>query len=218
MSATDDDLNQQNIDRFNAIAAEWDSQPRHIATASAVADAMRAALAPRGEETLLEFGCGTGLITVALAPHVARIVALDSAPGMIDALVEKLRRHGIDNVEARVGDLPDNPPEGRFDAIVSSMTLHHIGDTDALLRVLWQRLRPGGRIALADLDQEDGSFHGDKPGIAHHGFDRTTLADQLRTAGFAYIEFTTAHHMERTLDDGSTRTFPIFLAVASRPV
>lgn len=217
MHATDDDLNQQNIDRFNAIAAEWDSQPRHVATASTVAEAMREALALTGAETLLEFGCGTGLITAALAPHVARILALDSAPGMIDALVEKLRRHGIDNVETKVGDLPDNPPEGRFDAIVSSMTLHHIRDTDALLRVLFERLTPGGRIALADLDREDGSFHGDKPGIAHHGFDRTALADQLRAAGFADVAFTTAHHMERTLDDGTTRQFPIFLVVATRP-
>lgn len=217
MHAANDDLNQQNIDRFNAIAADWDSQPRHVETASAVAGAMRAALAPTGDETLLEFGCGTGLITAALAPNVARILALDSAPGMIEALVEKLQRHGIDNVDAKVGDLPDNPPEGRFDAIVSSMTLHHIADTDALLRVLFERLKPGGRIALADLDREDGSFHGDKPGIAHHGFDRTTLADKLKAAGFADIQFTTAHHMERTLDDGTTRRFPIFLAVAARP-
>ncbi len=211
MHAADDDLNQQNIDRFNAIAAEWDGQPRHVATASTVAEAMRAALAPTGDETLLEFGCGTGLITAALAPHVARILALDSAPGMIKALVEKLRtsrhrqrRHG------EVGDLPDNPPAGRFDAIVSSMTMHHISDTDALLRVLFERLKPGGRIALADLDREDGSFHGDKPGIAHHGFDRKLLADKLSAAGFANVEFTTAHHMERTLDDGTTRSFPDF--------
>ncbi|MES1955917.1 class I SAM-dependent methyltransferase [Salinisphaera hydrothermalis] len=217
MPTADDDLNQQNIDRFNAIAAEWDSQPRHVETAAAVAEAMRVALAPIGEESLLEFGCGTGLITAALAPHVARILALDSAPGMIDALREKLRRHGIDNVDAKVGDLPDNPPEGRFDAIVSSMTMHHIADTDALLRVLFDRLKSGGRIALADLDREDGSFHGDKPGIAHHGFDRNVLADKLKAAGFADVEFTIAHHMERTLDDGTTRRFPIFLAVATRP-
>lgn len=47
----------------------------------------------------------------------------------------------------------------RFDGIISAMALHHIKDTQHLLRTFTSHLHPGGFIALADLDREDGSFH-----------------------------------------------------------
>lgn len=210
------DLTQQNIDRFNTLAAEWDSSPGRVTTATAVAGAICDALKPSSEEAVLEFGCGTGLLTAALAPRVGHILAMDSAPRMLDTLNSKLGDYAIDNIDTHVGDLPGHPPPGRFDLIISSMTLHHIDDTAGLLAVLFGLLRPGGHIALADLDAEDGSFHGDKPGIAHRGFDRGELASQMTEAGFDDVHFSTAHRMEKTGEDDTTRTFPIFLVTARR--
>ncbi len=73
-------------------------------------------------------------------------------------------------------------------------------------------LAPGGRIALIDLDEEDGSFHDpDQPGIHHHGFDRDRLIETAVAAGFAVAETRIVHELER---DG--RRYPLFLLTARR--
>lgn len=211
------DLTQKNIDRFNDLAAEWDTNPRRAATAKAVADAIRQIVPLPGAEQAFEFGCGTGMVTLAVAPHVRHMLAMDSSSEMLATLQDKICRLAVSNIETLEGDLSNTPPTGPFDLILSSMTLHHIADTKSLLHGLFKLLQPGGRIALADLDREDGSFHGDKPGIAHHGFDREELADWLAAAGFVDCRFSTVHRMEKELDDGTTKHFPIFLVCASRP-
>jgi 2-polyprenyl-3-methyl-5-hydroxy-6-metoxy-1,4-benzoquinol methylase len=211
------DLTQQNIDRFNEIATDWDTDPQRAATTQAVANAIREAVPLTKRERALEFGCGTGMITLALANAVARVVAMDSSSEMLAALKRKMARLKIDNVEALEGALPDTPSSGHFDLILSSMTLHHIADTQVLLDELFGLLRPGGWLALADLDREDGSFHGDQSGIAHHGFDRDELADWLSTSGFVNCRFSTAHTMEKEIEDATTRQFTIFLVRAQQP-
>lgn len=210
------ELSQQNVDRFNQLAAEWDDSPRRTELARAVAEAIRQAIQPNGHETVLEFGCGTGLLTAALSSHVGRILAVDSAEQMLETLAIKLRHLNIDNVETRLGSVPDPLPHGGFDLIVSSMTLHHVEDTAAVMESLFSRLSPGGRIALADLDAEDGSFHGDKPGIAHHGFVRSELATLMSGVGFDDIRFTSAHHMEKSDKKDAPQVFSVFLVTAAR--
>jgi len=212
-----DALSQANIDRFNELAAEWDNDPRHTTLAEAVADAITQNVPLSGAERVLEFGSGTGLVTLQIAPQVKRILAMDSSADMLDELRNKADRLGVSNVALLEGNLPDTRPDGRFDLILSSMTLHHIGDLETLFRLLFDLLEGGGRIALADLDREDGSFHGDKPGIAHHGFDREEVEQWLQAAGFESITFATAHHMEKTDDDGQVRHYPVFLVCAVRP-
>ena len=92
------------------------------------------------------------------------------------------------------------------------MAMHHVADTPAMLRALWRHLQPGGRVALADLDAEDGSFH--PPGVEgvfHHGFDRESFAAHLRDAGFDDVVIDTACVVTR-----DAKRFPVFLATARR--
>ncbi|HMV67737.1 MAG TPA: methyltransferase domain-containing protein, partial [Myxococcota bacterium] len=103
------------------------------------------------------------------------------------------------------------PLAERFDLIVSAMAMHHVEDTAALLRSLRAHLAPGGQIALADLDAEDGSFH--PPGVEgvfHAGFERAALGAAIEAAGFSAPRFTTACVVHR---DG--REYPVFLVTAS---
>ncbi len=207
-------LTQANIDRFNDIAATWDDKPGRVKMASTIAQAILASLPPAGGGNALEFGSGTGLVTALLAPHCRHVTAMDSSPGMLAVLSDKVRELSLENVSTFEGDLSQTLPAGPFDTVFSSMTLHHVEDVQGLLARLFGILNPGGRVALADLDAEDGSFHGDKPGIAHNGFERSTMETWLREAGFTDIRFETAYTMERTDDDGTTRQFPIFLVTA----
>lgn len=210
-------IEQANIERFNEIAAHWDEDPGRVQMAEAVARSMLAALKPCGTEQVLEFGCGTGLITLALAPHVAHITAMDSSREMLAVLRHKCELQKIGNVTPKQGSVPVDLPEARYDIILSSMTLHHVEDTGGLLRVLFTHLKPGGWVALADLDTEDGSFHGDAPGVAHHGFAREAFKQALSRAGFATVRLSTAHKLSKQDDNGVAHGYSIFLAVARKP-
>jgi ubiquinone/menaquinone biosynthesis C-methylase UbiE len=211
----DMDNQQANIERFNAIAGEWDEKPERVEMASAIAASMRQALALDGTEWALEFGCGTGLVTLRLAPHLAQLIAMDSSREMLAVLRQKCASQGQGNVILREGSVPGQLPDQTFDVVFSSMTLHHVEDIADLLRALHRRLEPDGRIALADLDAEDGSFHGDKPGIAHLGFERDAFEQQLRGAGFEKVQFANAHRIRKEDAAGNLCEYPVFLVVAT---
>ena len=185
--------------------------------AKTVADAIVAAVPVAPHWSALEYGCGTGLVGLRLLPHVGHLLETDLSPGMLAVLSEKAAAAGLKSISTQVLDLTSNPPPPqRFDMIFSSMALHHIPDVAALVRAFHAMLVPGGWIALADLDVEDGSFHAPEvPGVAHHGFERKVVEEWLRAAGFTSIGFRTAHTVERERD-GAQRRYPIFLATARR--
>jgi Methylase involved in ubiquinone/menaquinone biosynthesis len=207
-----------NRSRFDRIAAEWDDSPTRTALATAVAGSIRDAVPLNGQWKALEYGCGTGLVTALLAPNLGSVLATDLSPGMLGVLRDKLNRGGLRNVDTRTLDLTSDPvPVERFDLVFSSMTLHHIEDIDRLLGAIRTLLVPGGWLAIADLDSEDGSFHGpDVPGIAHHGFERQALAKKVAGAGFESPAFRTAHEIVKQDGAGRERRYSVFLMSARR--
>ncbi len=208
-----------NTDRFNALAAAWDDSPLRAGIARAAAAAIAATLPLRADMQALEYGCGTGLVSVLLADRLGRIVAADVAQQMLAVLEQKRLAAGLDHIQTRRLDLTvDPPPAERFDLIFSSMTLHHIDDVPRLLGRLRDLLAPGGWLALIDLDSEDGSFHGpDVPGVFHTGFERVQLMDTLTALGLTAVSARTAHTVEKPGPGGERRQFPIFLICAQRP-
>jgi len=200
-------------DRFDEIAGTWDEEPRRLALASSVAEAIGTAVPLSPALEVLDFGCGTGLVTLALRPRVGRITGADTSSGMLEQLRRKIAAGTLANVEAVWMD-PAQPrlPDGPFDLVVSSMALHHVEDPGPVFRAFLERLRPGGRVALADLDREDGSFHDDARGVFHLGFDRADVARWLEAAGFVDVAVRLA-----TVDRKNGREYPIFLATGRKP-
>jgi SAM-dependent methyltransferase len=200
---------------FDERARDWDT-PERQQRAEEVAGVVRAAVPLTRTMRVIDIGAGTGLLGVALAGDVGEVVLAEPSNGMLEVAREKLAAPGAPpNVAAVRFDLTsDASPSEPFDVAVSLLVLHHLEDTAGSLEAVLRLLRPGGRIALADLDTEDGSFHdADAEGIHHHGFDRPALADLARGAGFVDVEFRTATEIE---DEGGGR-FPIFLLLARRP-
>lgn len=165
----------------------------------------------------MEYGCGTGLVTLLLASRLRRIDAVDTSAEMRRQLQQKIAARGVRNVHTYCLDLDDKSADlsPRYDLVFTSMTLHHIADTTRLIRHFAALLKPGGYIAIADLDREDGSFHGDKPGVLHQGFDRTAIGQAMQSAGLDRPHMTTAYAIERPQDDGAVRRYPVFLACAA---
>jgi putative AdoMet-dependent methyltransferase len=195
---------------FDEKAAEWDADERRKQLAAAIGSSILAHVALHERMEVLDFGAGTGLISASIAPRVQRIVAVDTSEAMLAALTAKPELR--DTVETRCVDITHHPLDARFDLVVSAMAMHHVPDTAALLQTFADHLKPGGRLALADLDTEDGSFHPDEAaGVFHHGFDRGELQTTLASRGFEQIRFYTAHTVSK---DG--REYPIFLVTAAQ--
>ncbi len=101
----------------------------------------------RGDERVLDAGCGSGRVTEQLAerlPH-GHVVALDGSPSMVAAARERLARFG-ERIEYVVADLGRPLPIDPVDAILSTATFHWVPEHDALFRNLAAVLRPGGPL------------------------------------------------------------------------
>ncbi len=194
---------------FDARAATWDEDPGKRRRAEEVAAAIRARVKLSSDMRALEYGAGTGLLSFELADALGPIVLTDNSIGMLDVARAKIAAHCADQMTVRPLDLTIDPlPVERFDLIYSMMTLHHVPDTTSLLDKLRALLRPGGCLCIADLDAEDGSFHGADVAV-HHGFDRNALETALRTVGFGDVQFSTCFEIPR-----GERRYTVFLAVA----
>jgi ubiquinone/menaquinone biosynthesis C-methylase UbiE len=204
---------EHTVQDFDARAATWDDDPTKVARARAIADAILREVPLAASMEALEYGAGTGLLGFMLRHRFADLTLADVSEGMLEVASKKITAARDPNVRAINLDLMSgSSPDRRFDVIFSAMTLHHIADTEGILRRFRAVLKQPGFLCIADLDTEDGSFHG--AGFdGHRGFDRADLAVKARAAGFATVRFSTAHEMNKDVA-GGTRTFPIFLMVA----
>jgi ubiquinone/menaquinone biosynthesis C-methylase UbiE len=199
---------------FDKAAATWDEEPRRVQLARDVAAAIVGEAHPTGDMDALDFGCGTGLLTLLLQPHVRSITGIDTSRGMLDVLERKASAWGLSNVRTLRCDIGTGErPDGAYHLIVSNMTLHHVADLSALFRLFHGLLLPGGVLCVADLDKEDGSFHDDPAGVHHFGFERTEVMELLSAAGFTDIRSATASVI-RKISPVRTRDYPVFLLSA----
>ncbi len=205
------------MNEFDVKARGWDDDPAKVDRARRVADLVAARVPILAHARVLEVGAGTGLLGFALRDRAAHVTMADSSEEMLAVAREKLRAQGACNVDVMELDLVEGPfPAARFEVVCALLVLHHVPDTEALLRRLHQALEPGGYLCLSDLDAEDGSFHGHGSHV-HRGFDRARLGEALQRAGFTDVRFETAFEIQKPVHGGEVRSFPAFLAVARRP-
>ena len=203
------------MSEFDLQARTWDADAAKVERARKVAEAILAELGPTSVDRALEYGCGTGLLGFALWPNLGHVTLADTSQGMLAVLREKIAAAGATNMTALELDLTAGPgPDLPFDLVCTLMVLHHIPDIDGILARFRELLTPGGRLCIADLDREDGSFHGAGAQV-HPGFDRKDLAGRLVRAGFKAIRFRTPFVIRKTTETGP-REYPVFLVTAER--
>lgn len=200
---------------FDAKASTWDADPSKVDRARRVAEEIIRDVPDLASRSVLDYGAGTGLLGFHLLPRAARVTFADVSKGMLAVVEEKISRISGGKADAVLLDLArDPPPAGRFGLLCTLMALHHVPDVDGILRAFRSTLEPGGVLCISDLDREDGSFHG--PGVeVHPGFDRPALEAKIRAAGFGPVRFSTPCEVRKD-GDGGSRTYPMFLAIASR--
>ena len=195
---------------FDERAKEWDANPARVERAQAIANAIRRAVDIRPGMTALEYGCGTGLLSFFLRDEFVSITLADTSQGMLEVLSDKIKAAKVANMHPVRLDLALDPlPAQKFDITYSLMVLHHLPDTDVILGKFHQILKPDGWLLVADLDQEDGSFHTDGPTDVHLGFARETLQQKVKAAGFRNVRLSTAYTIAK-----NEREYPVFLMTA----
>jgi ubiquinone/menaquinone biosynthesis C-methylase UbiE len=201
-------------DRFDAEAATWDDDPGHEGRQVAVARAIEDALDLNTRMSALDVGGGTGRLSILLADRIGFAVVTDPSAGMVQVARQRIEEAGLsDRLRAVQADLTTDRLDGSYDVVWSSMALHHVPDLDGLLRSVAELLVDGGRLAIADLDEDpDGAFHADVADFGgHHGFHRQRLTEQLVRAGFSNVSFVDA----TTILKGD-REFGVFLCTAAK--
>ncbi|MCL1981333.1 MAG: methyltransferase domain-containing protein [Proteobacteria bacterium] len=202
---------------FDSAAATWDDKPQRVRLAQEVAEALVRHLGLTSAMNVLDFGCGTGLLTLRLQPLVRTIVGADSSRAMLDLLNAKIGQAELDNVCSMNLDLEQGDTlKGKYHCIVSSMTLHHVRQLEPLFAQFHRALLPGGMVGLVDLDLDNGLFHDDNTGVFHFGFDRARLGGLLTAAGFVEVRDLTVTEIVKEAGNGTSRPFSVFLIIARK--
>ena len=197
-------------DLFNKKADDWDVNDVVKQLSTTIGASILKHVPLHDQMEVMDFGAGTGLVCSHVAPLVRKIVAVDISKAMLDKLVSKPEFHG--KVEALCQNILDSPVDVKFDLIMSAMAIHHVDDTDKLIKRFAEHLKPGASVALADLDKEDGTFHPqDVQGVFHLGFERDAFQTVLEKHGFEDVRFITAHTVNKP-----EKNFPIFLVTATK--
>jgi ubiquinone/menaquinone biosynthesis C-methylase UbiE len=201
---------------FNIEAATWD-EPARMKMADNIGNAILREISVTRETDVLDFGCGTGLLTLKLQPLARSVTGMDSSPGMLDVINGKIKDRKLTNVNAGLINLDKGDSlKGSYQLITSSMTLHHIKEIRPLLDQFFRITAPGGHLCIADLDLDDGQFHGgNNDGVFHDGFDRAVLRKSFTDAGYSDVRDLTATTVNR-LVPGGTRAFTIFLMIGRK--
>ena len=174
-------------ERFDRWAETYDRSFLQRRVFEPVHEALIQALGSVEGWRVLDVGCGTGTLTVALARRSARAIGVDPAPRMVAQARAKQEGAPVTFIVGSAEALPF--ADSSFDGATASMTVHHWRDAERGLAELARVLRPGGRAAIADIDLP-GSLRSVLRLVRnpHAGWSRRELAGILYRSGFIRVE------------------------------
>lgn len=196
-------------DYFAHKADSYEKNKSHVDNVASIANAIISSVTLKASMHLMDFGSGTGLLLERIAPYVRKITAVDVSSSMNEQLIAKQKKLACDLKILEI-DLETSDIDQSFDGIVSSMTLHHVKNIEAIFKKFHALLKDDGFIALSDLDSEDGSFHTEDTGVFHFGFSREDLVRIAKASGFKNVAVTNASVVHKPQGD-----FPVFLLTAT---
>ena len=162
---------------FNHKAETFDS-PKNIFLANLVCQAVEKQIDFLSDKEILDFGGGTGLLTLPLAKQAKSVTLVDISEKMLEQARLKAEQQDIKNIQFLEQDLLEKPLEKEFDLIVVCRVLHHMPDLDAALSLFHQHLKEDGQLLIADFTKIEAN---------HHGFDLAELENKLIEHGFSSV-------------------------------
>jgi tRNA (cmo5U34)-methyltransferase len=204
------------MNEFDAKAAEWDKNPMHWDRSAAIAEEIVRLIPLKKEMSALEYGAGTGITSFLLKDYLKEITLMDNSKEMIRVIDEKIMSSEVINLKTLIFDLETEEfKAGKFDLIFTQMVLHHVNDIEKIISKFHLLLNPGGHLVIADLKEEDGSFHGDGF-TGHKGFNMDALSGILIKNRFKDISHKTCFVIDRKISETESKKFDVFIMTAKR--
>jgi ArsR family transcriptional regulator len=143
---------------------------------------------------IADLGAGEGTISQLMAQRAKKVIAIDNSEKMVEFGSELARKHGITNLEYRLGDLEEVPIEtGTVDLAFLSQALHHARHPERAITEAWRILKPEGRVAILDLNRHHFEEAREMYADLWLGFTELELEQYLRKAGFEKLETAIVH-------------------------
>jgi ArsR family transcriptional regulator len=161
---------------------------------------------------IADLGTGEGAFALLLAQRAKKVIAVDTSVKMIEVGRDQALRHGVENVEFRLGDMEEIPiANAEVDLVFFSQSLHHALHPERAIEEAARILVPGGRIVLLDLVkhrfEEARELYADE----WLGFSEAELETMLEKTGFTDVQTSVVHK------EPETPQFQTLLAVANKP-
>lgn len=204
------------MNQFDQRARTWDINPIHWDRSSAIAGKMKQYLKLPTNQTALEYGAGTGILSFLLKDSLKEITLMDNSMEMVRVMEEKIKDEQVAHLKPLFFNLEETAYQGKnFDLVFTQMVLHHVGDVRSILAKFYDLLTINGHLVIADLYPEDGSFHG-SDFTGHLGFDVENLSQTLLQIGFKNIRHEPCFVMKKQTESHGIKEFPVFFLIATK--
>ena len=177
---------------FEQMAKRYDTEGR-IELAEVVVKEVRTELRNSKSKSLIDYGSGTGLVSLELTDLVDSMLLVDSSQQMLEVAEAKIAHKGITNAKVLNSDFTQDTTELKADIVLMSLVLLHIPDTEKILQKLFSILNDGGKLIIIDFYKNMEISH---PKV-HSGFSHEELKKTLSEVGFKTIEIKTFYHGNR---------------------
>jgi ArsR family transcriptional regulator len=169
---------------FSSAATRWDSLRRELYGDRIDHAAMFSLLDSRW--TVGDLGCGTGVLSAAIAPFVNQVIAVDASEQMLAAATARLRE--TRNIDLRSGDLESLPiATNSLDAAFLSLVLHYVAEPARAMTDACRVLRAGGVVSVIDMLPHAREEYRAQMGHVWQGFEPDQFSNWMRDAGFERV-------------------------------
>ncbi|MCC7193413.1 MAG: metalloregulator ArsR/SmtB family transcription factor [Phycisphaeraceae bacterium] len=170
---------------FAGAASEWEAMRGSLYGRSFNQAALLGLLSE--EWVVADLGCGTGALSVELAPYVRSVIGVDQSAAMLKAA--RRRAESLKNVDLRRGDLEALPVDSETcDAALMVLVLTYVADPQRVLAEAARILKPAGKLILVDLLRHDRDDFRRQMGQRHPGFDPAALQRLLEGVGMTALQ------------------------------
>jgi ArsR family transcriptional regulator len=178
---------QDNMRRyFDELAGKFGRQYVPGRSWKGIAEALLKLMPPM---VIADLGAGEGTIAQLMAQRAKRVIAIDNSEKMVEFGSELARKHNIGNLEYRLGDLEDVPIRGgTVDLAFLSQALHHASHPERAIAEARRILKPGGRVAVLDLNRHHFEEAREMYADLWLGFTELEIEHYLKNAGFKNVE------------------------------
>jgi predicted TPR repeat methyltransferase len=208
--------NNTEINSFDQKAGDWDKRVM-LQELSGVVAAKISKVLPEQAGSGLELGCGTGLLGLKLVDKFSKLTFVDSSAKMLEMLGQKINEKGLlGKTEILQLDIDEAELPQKYDCIFSQLAFHHLHNIEEKIKMFAGKLKPGGFLFIADLVEEDGSFHGETV-VPHHGFSGSSLAELLEQNGLSASVLENIFTIEKPVQE-VLKKFPIFVVAGQKEI